>query len=71
MIELTLKKDHKIMDESEKVIPAGTKIEVIDIIIENGSVSFIADGILCEAENPIFNDEFMDVFTVDEIEERY
>lgn len=71
MITLTLKKDHKIMEESEKVIPAGTEIEVVDITIENGVVSFIACSILTEAENPIFNDEFMDVFTIDEVEDKY
>lgn len=62
MIELTTKCDHwhRFLREIF-VIPAGSKGNVIDILIEKGEVLF-----LLEFDNP----KWRDWFSVDEIEEK-
>lgn len=63
MTELILSKPHIIRDFREDItIPAGTKGDLIDVIIENGEVRFL----LTFEE---FNE--MDWVELDELEEKY
>lgn len=62
MVELTLSKNHQ--DGStfeENIIPAGSKGELIDIIIENGEVRFLLN----------FGNLVCDWVDLDELEEKY
>lgn len=63
MTELILAKPHIICDYKENItIPAGTKGDLIDVIIENGEVRFL-----------LTFEEFdeMDWVDLDELEEKY
>jgi hypothetical protein len=63
MIELTTKCDHWDRHMGRDiVIPAGSKGNVIDIMIEEGRVLFLLE---------FDNSEWFDWFSVDEIEEKY
>lgn len=59
-ITLTLAKDHVDSADSENIIPAGTSAQLLNIIIEDGKVSFLLDF-----------ETGMEWVDLDEVEERF
>ena len=59
-IELTLARDHIDSADPENIIPAGTSAQLLNIIIEDGKVSFLLDF-----------ETGMEWIDLDEVEERF